>query len=145
MGQATLWWIVAGILVASELATSTFYLLMLAIGAAAGAIAAHLGGAQATQLVTAALVGGLAVAGCYGVRRRHPKMPAASADRNVNLDIGEQLNIKHWNADGTATVRYRGAPWTAVYRQGPPPGPGTYRVVEVVGSRLVVEPVAPNH
>jgi membrane protein implicated in regulation of membrane protease activity len=32
---ATAWWIVAGVLVAAELATGTFYLLMLAAGAAA--------------------------------------------------------------------------------------------------------------
>lgn len=140
MGEATLWWIIAGVLVAAELATGTFYLLMLALGAAAGAIAAHLGADNNLQMVAAALVGGLAVAGCYVVRKHNPKAPPASADRNVNLDIGETLTIERWNADGTATVRYRGAPWTAVYRNGEPPGPGIYRVVEVVGSRLVVVP-----
>ena len=140
MGEATLWWIIAGVLVAAELATGTFYLLMLALGAAAGAIAAHLGTANSMQMVAAALVGGVAVAGCYVVRKHYPKAPPASADRNVNLDIGETLTIERWNADGTATVRYRGAPWTAVYRNGPPPGPGLYRVVEVVGSQLVVVP-----
>jgi membrane protein implicated in regulation of membrane protease activity len=140
MSEATLWWIIAGVLVAAELATGTFYLLMLALGAAAGAIAAHLGVANTAQMVVAALVGGLAVAACYVARERYPKAPSASADRNVNLDIGETLNVEHWNADGTATVRYRGAPWTAVFRNGTPPGPGIYRVVEVVGSRLVVVP-----
>jgi len=37
---STLWWVIAGTLVALELATGTFYLLMLALGAAAGALAA---------------------------------------------------------------------------------------------------------
>ena len=37
--HATTWWIVAGVLVAAELATGTFYLLMLALGAAAAAMA----------------------------------------------------------------------------------------------------------
>ena len=33
---ATWWWIAAGVLVAAELASGTFYLLMLALGAGAG-------------------------------------------------------------------------------------------------------------
>jgi membrane protein implicated in regulation of membrane protease activity len=36
---ATVWWVVTGVLVAVELATGSFYLLMLALGAAAAAIA----------------------------------------------------------------------------------------------------------
>jgi len=40
---APVWWIATGVLIAVELATGTFYLLMLAVGAAAGAMAAHLG------------------------------------------------------------------------------------------------------
>ena len=46
---------------AAELMSGTFYLLMLAIGALAAALAAHLGAGLTTQLVTAAVVGGLAV------------------------------------------------------------------------------------
>ena len=37
MSHATIWWILTGSLVIAELLTGTFYLLMLAIGAAAGA------------------------------------------------------------------------------------------------------------
>ena len=40
---ATVWWVLAGIAVAVELSTGTFYMLMLALGLAAGAIASHLG------------------------------------------------------------------------------------------------------
>ena len=36
------WWIAVGLLVAAEMFTGTFYLLMLAIGMTAGAVAAHL-------------------------------------------------------------------------------------------------------
>jgi len=36
-------------------------------------------------------------------------------------------------------VRYRGAQWTVVPRAGHPPATGEHRVVEVIGSRLVVE------
>jgi len=43
MNNPTIWWLVAGALVALELTTGTFYLLMLALGAAAGAVVAHAG------------------------------------------------------------------------------------------------------
>ena len=42
MAESTLWWLLAGGIVAAELLTGTFYLLMLALGVAAAAIAAHL-------------------------------------------------------------------------------------------------------
>ena len=45
LSPATFWWVLAGVLVAAELATGTFYLLMIALGAAAAAIGAHLAGA----------------------------------------------------------------------------------------------------
>ena len=43
MADSTLWWLLAGAAVAVELLTGTFYLLMLGIGVAAGALAAHAG------------------------------------------------------------------------------------------------------
>lgn len=138
MSSAALWWSVTGVLVALELATGTFYLLMLALGAAAGALAAHLHLASNAQLITAAVIGGLAIVGCYLVRRHLARGVPASADRNVNLDIGATLQISHWRADKTATVRYRGAPWTAIYRGSGAPVPGSYRITEIVGSQLVV-------
>ena len=61
MNATTMWWLLAGALVALELMTGTFYLLMLAIGAAAGALAALAGLDLTAQVVTAAAVGGLAV------------------------------------------------------------------------------------
>jgi membrane protein implicated in regulation of membrane protease activity len=48
MAQSTLWWLLAGTAVGVELATGTFYLLMLALGLAAAAVAAHMGGGVAT-------------------------------------------------------------------------------------------------
>ena len=54
MEHSTLWWLMAGAAVVAELMTGTFYLLMLAIGLAAGALAAHLGMGMEAQLVAAA-------------------------------------------------------------------------------------------
>ncbi len=140
MADSTLWWIITGVLVALELATGTFYLLMLAIGSIAGALAAHTGLDTQAQMAVAAVVGAVAVFACYWVRRRRPGDPSPRADRSVNLDVGELVQIDHWMPDGTAQIRYRGAPWTAVSRGPATPTPGRYRVIELEGSRLIVEP-----
>jgi membrane protein implicated in regulation of membrane protease activity len=139
MAHSTVWWLLAGAAVAVELTTGTFYLLMLAIGLAAGALAAHAGAGIPAQLVVAALVGGGAVGGWHIVRGRRPPGPAATADPNVNLDVGETVMVDQWQPDGTAQVRYRGAQWTVALAPGATASPGPHRVREVVGSRLIVE------
>jgi enoyl-CoA hydratase/carnithine racemase len=58
---------------------------------------------------------------------------------NVNLDIGEILHMEAWNDDGTSTAHYRGANWSVTLRTGTASSPGLHRIVEVIGSRLVVE------
>ena len=140
MPESTMWWVMAGIAVVLELFTGTFYLLMLSLGLAAGALAALAGAGTAAQLVVAAVVGGGAALALYWLRRRRPGAPSARADRSVNLDVDAIVQIDHWSPDGTAQVRYRGAPWTARLRPGSPARAGAYRVVELIGSQLLVEP-----
>ena len=139
MASFTVWWLIAGGLVAAELLTGSFYLLMLAIGAVAGAIAAHLGASETGQILSAALIGTAAVIACYLLRRRQARMQPAESDRSMNLDIGESVQVENWAADGTAQVRYRGAQWTVVLRPGNAPTPGSHRVAEVIGNRLLVD------
>lgn len=141
MAESTLWWLLAGAAVAVELLTGTFYLLMLAIGLAAGALTAHAGGSLTTQLVVAALVGGGAVAAWHMARGRRPVGVPAQANRDVNLDVGEMVQVDAWLPDGTAVVKYRGANWTVTSATGAPHTAGTHRVREVVGNRLVVEKI----
>jgi membrane protein implicated in regulation of membrane protease activity len=137
-GPAVFWWIAAGVLVAVELATGSFYLLMLALGAAAAALAAHAGLAFSMQLVIAALVGGGAVAVWHARQQRRPQAPPASANRDVNLDIGERVHVAQWQPDGTASVQYRGAQWSARYAGDGAPAPGDYVIRAVEGNRLVL-------
>jgi membrane protein implicated in regulation of membrane protease activity len=141
MEDSTLWWIVAGIAVATELATGTFYLLMLALGLAGGAIAAHLGASSTMQMIVAALLGGGAVAIWYLVRSSQPPSGPSSANRDINLDIGGTIHVDVWKEDRTASVKYRGAEWVAELAPGAPSMPGGHRIVEVVGSRLIVSPI----
>lgn len=140
MSESTIWWLLAGTAVAIELMTGTFYLLMIALGLIAGAIAAHLGLGMAAQLVVAALVGGGSVAVWHWRRGRTPAPLPAQANRDVNLDIGEQVEVAFWNADGTTRVKFRGATWTAVpAHPGHTGATGSFRIREMLGNRLVIE------
>jgi membrane protein implicated in regulation of membrane protease activity len=141
---STLWWVAAGLLVAVEVSSGTFYLLMLALGCAAGALAAHAGLGGAGQMVTAALVGGGATAAWHVRRARHPRSPPAALNRNVNLDIGETVEVDAWNSDGTARVSYRGAAWTVRHTGDGPPAAGRHTIVAVHGNHLSVAPVQPS-
>ena len=141
MEESTIWWLAAGAVVVAELVTGTFYLLMVAIGLVAGAIAAHLGLAPALQMVAAAALGGGAVLALYFQKKKRPGDPSARADRSVTMDVGETILIESWNPDGTTTVKYRGAQWTAIHRPGVTPSTGMHRVAELVGNRLLVDPV----
>ena len=139
MAESTLWWLATGGVIVAELLTGTFYLLMLTIGCAAGALAAHMGWGLTVQMVLAALVGGGAVVGWH-LRQMHSHQEApAQSNSNVNMDIGGTVQVDAWHTDGTADVHYRGARWTAIHRPGVIPGPGPHRVAELVGSRLLVE------
>ena len=146
MSDATVWWMATGLLVVAELLTGTFYLLMLALGVACAALAAHAQFTMNVQLVVAAVVGLGAALAWHMVRmRRAAHEPGADANRNVNLDVGETVHIEAWGPERTAQVQYRGASWTAVpaAEGGAPPQPGTHRIVALRGSHLVVEPLAP--
>ncbi len=140
MDNSTLWWMLSGALVALELITGTFFLLMLAIGSSAGALAAHLGLGLVGQLVSASLLGMLAVA-LWHWRQRRRSSGTPRAQRSVNLDIGEVIQVDGWDTNGLAEVNYRGATWQAITRH-PYPTAGQYRVIELQGNRLVLEPVA---
>jgi membrane protein implicated in regulation of membrane protease activity len=137
MENSTLWWLIAGAAIVLELLSGTVYLLLVATGFAAAALAAHMGAGLIVQLLVASVVGVSAVALWYLLRRRRP----TRGDEDVNLDIGQTVHVEAWGPDGTATVRYRGAQWAVVPRAGTTTAPGEHRVVEVVGSRLVVDKI----
>jgi len=142
VSAATVWWVAAGLAVAAELATGTFYLLMFALGLAAAAIAAHLGLSTSLQIAVGAVIAGLATAVWHWRRASHPQSAPAASNRDVNLDIGERVQVTAWNADRTARVQYRGAQWTARLLPGAESRAGEHRVAAVEGNWLVLEPVS---
>ena len=143
LSASTLWWLVTGALVAAELVSGTFYLLMLALGAVAGALAAHAGLGDSAQVAIAALLGGGAVVAWHLRRSRHPAPPPAMANRDVNLDIGGTVHVAHWHADGSARVSYRGAQWDVRYIGSGVPVAGDHVIRAVDANRLLLERPAP--
>lgn len=139
MDDATLWWLAAGALVAAELVTGTFYLLMLAAGLVAAALVAHTGMATHWQWVAAALVGGGSTLFWRAFKRVQPAAAPARANRDVNMDVGGIVQVEAFNEDGTCSVHYRGAHWDASLAAGEVAMAGAYRITEVVGSRLILK------
>jgi membrane protein implicated in regulation of membrane protease activity len=143
MTDSTLWWLLAGGAIVFELLSGTFYLLMLATGLVAGALAAHAGASLAVQIVAAAVVGGGAVMGWNLYRQKNAARTRAGTNPDVNLDIGETVYVESWQPDGSTSVKYRGAQWSAVHNTGALPSHGAHRIVEVRGSQLVIEKSEP--
>jgi membrane protein implicated in regulation of membrane protease activity len=146
LSNASVWWIAAGVAVAAELATGTFYLLMIALGLGAAALAAHFGSTQPIQFLVAAVVGGGATALWHWRRLSHAGPPVPTAqDRDVNLDIGERVHVARWAGDETAQVSYRGSTWAARLQPGARAVPGEYVVSAVEGNWLVLTPRTASH
>jgi len=137
MTELTGWLVLAGLLVVFELFTGTFYVLMIAIGMAFGAIAAALGFGLPVQILVAAVVGVLATGVLHRSRFGRPLRMDASRDPNVNIDIGQTIQVDQWQ-EGRARAMYRGAQWDVDLAPGSSAAGGEYKIVEIRGSRLVV-------
>ncbi|AGW90631.1 MULTISPECIES: NfeD family protein [Cupriavidus] len=135
-----IWFVAAVVLVIVEMNTGTFYLLMVAVGLAAGGVGALLGLSPAAQTLVAALVAAVLIVGLRRTRFGKLRRGNAAVDPNVNLDIGQELDVPAWDANGRARVPYRGADWTVELAPDCTAAPGRYRIVAVRGSTLVVSP-----
>jgi membrane protein implicated in regulation of membrane protease activity len=103
-------WLIAGfVLIIAELASGTFYLLVLGIAAFAGAGVAYAGGPLVWQSLVSAAV---AVAGVVWVHQ-YRKRTVSSPMRG--LDVGQPAAFESWvdQSSGHARVKYRDALWDA--------------------------------
>lgn len=136
------WLAAAVILVIVEIFTGTFYLLMVALGLAAGALCAWFGLDVPLQFVIAALVGAIAT---FALHRRHAgtaKRPDAASNANINIDIGQNVTVHAWRIESgnrpLARVMYRGAMWDVELAPGEEARPGVFTICALRGSRLIV-------
>jgi membrane protein implicated in regulation of membrane protease activity len=109
--DSSLAWLVAGIaLIVAELATGTFYLLVLGIGALIAAAVAYAGGGFVVQVLVA---GATAIAGIFWIRIRRK---ALAAQPMPSLDVGQPVTLDSWvnRDDRLARVKYRDALWDAI-------------------------------
>jgi membrane protein implicated in regulation of membrane protease activity len=129
------WFLLALALLGVEIATGTFYLLVMAIAMAAGGVVALLGLDFSAQLVIAGLA---AAVGIVILRRMKDKYSSGSDAVSQSLDVGQTVRVLSWREDGTARVFYRGAEWDAELDANDATRDGTLYIKAIRGSVLIV-------
>jgi len=133
MAAYWMWWIVAAALIAAELLTGTFYLLVIGLAVACGGVVAWLDWSTPYQWLTASVLG---VAGVIALERwkrgrgRSPDQPA--------LDVGQMVKVQSWGPDRTARVSYRGSTWDAELASPETPQGETMYIAATRGSVLIL-------
>jgi membrane protein implicated in regulation of membrane protease activity len=139
-----LFWVIVGfVLVTAELATGTFYLLMLGAGAFAAALIAWL---DANVVVQAVVGGGVALMGAWFVHHWHAANRKADAGHANLLDRGQPVVLEGWSNEsaGIARVKYRGASWDARLSEAASrPTPGSTLYIESQEGGMLVVAAAP--
>ena len=134
-------WLIAGfILVIAELATGTFYLLVLGIASLAGAGVAYLGGVLVWQSLVSAAVAVAGVVWVHQYRKRTVSSPMPG------LDVGQPAVFESWvnKSASHARVKYRDALWDAQVAGDASAEPGEILyIVSVDGNTLKVSKTRP--
>lgn len=133
MAAYWIWWALAGVLVAAELLTGTFYLLAVGVAFAVGGVASWLGAGPAVQLLVAAVV---AIAGALAAHRWRTTRAHPPAEKP--WDIGQAVQVRAWQPDGTARVAYRGTLWSAELASPDTARADTMYIVAIRGTTLVI-------
>jgi len=132
--ESYLYWFLLGlVLLGLEMATGTFYLLIVAIGMAFAGLSALLGANMVSQLLLCAIT---VVAGTLILRRR--RLVSGDDITTDNLDVGQAVKILRWNDNGSARVVYRGAEWDAEVESADAPRDGQFYIAAVHGSGLLL-------
>lgn len=132
------YWFLAGLaLLGLEMASGTFYLLVLGIALFIGGTAALIGLEMPLQFALSALAG---IVGTVILRKSKTARPAESAEQS--LDIGQPVQVLAWRDNGTARVHYRGAEWDAETEteteSAETPRDGTLYIKALRGSTLIL-------
>jgi membrane protein implicated in regulation of membrane protease activity len=137
--EGYIWWAIIGIaLVIAELATATFYLLVIGIAALAGAVVSYLNYEFWAQAIVAVAVATIGV----GLATRFRAARTVSPD--IGLDVGQSAVFDAWvsEKDRLARVRYRNALWDAQILDTHNVDPGDVLYIKnVAGSTLHVSKI----
>lgn len=133
MSAYWIWWIAAAALIAAELLTGTFYLLVVGLAVACGGLAALLGFSAPYQWLTAGILG---VVGVVWLERW--KRGRGGAPRQPALDVGQMVRVQAWGPDRTARVSYRGSTWDAELATADTPQGETMYIAATRGSVLIL-------
>lgn len=133
MADYIIWFLLGLAMLAAEMATGTFYILVLGIALGAGGIAALLGLALPLQITLSAVVG---IVGTIILRRSKITRPESAQEQN--LDIGQAVRVMHMREDGTLRVAYRGAEWDAELASADTPRDQPLFIQAMRGSTLVL-------
>ena len=140
MSAYWVWWIAASALVAAELLTGTFYLLVVGIALAFGGAAAWFDASVPLQWLIAA---GLGVIGTVFLQRWKRDL-ALGTPAQQGLDIGQMVQVQSWGPDGTARVAYRGSTWDAELAATGVPQAKTMYIAAMRGSVLILSDRRPD-
>jgi membrane protein implicated in regulation of membrane protease activity len=140
MSAYWMWWIAAAALVAAELLTGTFYLLVVGIALAFGGIAAWFDASVPLQWLIAAALG---VIGTVMLQRWKRNL-AHRTPAQQGLDIGQMVQVQSWGPDGTARVAYRGSTWDAELATTAVPKAKTMYIAAMRGSVLILSDRRPE-
>jgi membrane protein implicated in regulation of membrane protease activity len=135
-----MWWIAGAALIAAELVTGTFYLLVIGLALACGGVVAWLGAAIPVQWLIA---GALGVVGTV-LLQRWKRGLAASTPPQKGLDIGQMVQVQSWGPAGTARVAYRGSTWDAEVATAETPHANTMYITGMRGSVLLLSDRRPE-
>jgi len=133
MGNNYLWFLVAFGLMALEMASGTFYMLVLGLAFAVGGMLSLLEYSAPVQFTAAAISGVVGTLILQIVRRGKPL-----TTQNQSLDVGQPIQSVSWHDDGTARVVYRGTEWDADPENADTPHELPLYIKEIRGSRLVL-------
>lgn len=139
MNPAIWWGIVVLVLIGSEMFTGTFYLLMLALGAIVGAVAALAGLDLNWQILLASVTAILATGLLHMRRYKNPRSANYAENKDAIIDIGETVEVTHWSPEQTTQVKYRGATWSARWVGQGQPQTGRCIIRGMKGSQLQLD------
>lgn len=133
------WFLLAFGLLALEMATGTFHMLLVSLASGLAGIAALLGlnlPLQITLSAVASIIGTVILHRMRGTPTG--KMTSQS------FDIGQSVQVISWREDGVARVHYRGTEWDAELESPSLPRDGVLYIKAIQGSKLILTPDKPQ-